>query len=132
MTKIGFIGLGHMGNPMAHNLLSAKFNLYVYDISEAAVKKLSADGAIAQSSIAEMAANMDVIITMVQTGDQVSDLCLRQDGIFANAKKELLYIDCSSIDITVTRSLHAEAKKHQIAMLDSPVSGGVAGATARR
>lgn len=130
MTTIGFIGLGHMGNPMAHNLLKAGFKLYVYDIMPEAANALTREGAIPAKSISVIAENADVIITSVQTGQQVSDICLNADGIFSNAKSGLLYIDCSSIDIVTTRTLHEEAKKRGIAMLDAPVSGGVAGAVA--
>ncbi len=128
MQTIGFIGLGHMGNPMAHHLLQAGHKVLVHDVSTDAVKRLVKDGAIAQSDLIAMAAIADVIITMVQTGDQVKDICLGEQGIFSNAKKDLLYLDCSSIDIVTTRLLHEEAQKYHIAMLDAPVSGGVAGA----
>ena len=128
--NIGFIGLGHMGNPMAHNLLKAKHTLYVYDINAAAVNKLVEEGAKSVKSPAALAEMAEVIITMVQTGEQVKELCFGEQGIFAHAKPNVLFIDCSSIDISTTRELHAEARKLGIAMLDAPVSGGVAGATA--
>ncbi len=133
MTTIGFIGLGHMGYPMALNLLKAGFTLYVYDVMPAAVAALTTAGAIAAPSIAALAKQADVIITSVQTSDQVKAVCLGADGIFAvakNAHPERLYIDCSSIDVATTKSLHQTAAQHGIAMLDAPVSGGVAGAAA--
>lgn len=128
MKTIGFIGLGHMGNPMAQHLLQAGHRLMVHDVSSDAVNRLVKQGAIAQPKLTEMAASADVIITMVQTGDQVKSLCLGEQGIFAHAKQDMLYLDCSSIDIVTTRLLHEEARKNKIAMLDAPVSGGVAGA----
>ncbi len=127
---IGFIGLGHMGEPMASNLLKAGYKVHVYDVAPEAVKTLVKKGAIAASSIAEMAEECDVIITSVQTGQQVKEICLSQDGIFSHAKPDLLYIDCSSIDVITASTLHAEAKNLRIAMLDAPVSGGVSGAQA--
>lgn len=127
---IGFIGLGHMGNPMARNLIKAGYNIHVYDVMPEAVASLTSSGASIAESIAAMAEKVDVIITSVQTSQQVSDLCLGQDGIFAHAKPDLLYIDCSSIDVTTTHMLHDEARKLNIGMLDAPVSGGVAGAEA--
>lgn len=130
MTTIGFIGLGHMGNPMAHNLLKAGYKVHVYDVSTAAVAALTKDGATASPTIAALTENADVVMTSVQTGQQVSQICLGNDGIFAHAKKGMLYIDTSSIDVTTTRSLHEVAKKLRINMLDAPVSGGVAGAAA--
>lgn len=130
MTTIGFIGLGHMGNPMVHNLLKAGFKVNVYDVMPAAVQSVTKDGAIAADSLASLAENSDVIITSVQTGQQVSDVCMLHDGIFSHIKPGKLYIDCSSIDITTTHILHDEAAKLDIAMVDAPVSGGVAGAQA--
>lgn len=128
--NIGFVGLGHMGNPMAHNLLKAGFTVYVYDVMPDAAQAIIKDGAIAADSLASLAANSDVVITSVQTGQQVTEVCLSPEGIFPHLKAGKLFIDCSSIDITTTRTLHAEAEKLQIAMLDAPVSGGVAGAQA--
>lgn len=128
--KIGFIGLGKMGAPMAHNLVKAGMDVTVYDVMPEAVQVLVKDGAKAASSIQDVAAGMDVVITMVQTGKQVGDLCRGDDGIFHHIPKTALYLDCSSIDIVTTKELHEEAKKIGLAMLDAPVSGGVAGAAA--
>lgn len=130
--KIGFIGLGHMGMPMALNLLKADFTqkLYVYDLSASAVQKMVNEGAVATKNIAELAKECDVIFTMLQTSEQVSDVCLSDQGIFKNSNKNLLYIDCSSISIDASRMLHKKAKELKIRMLDAPVSGGVKGAAA--
>jgi 3-hydroxyisobutyrate dehydrogenase len=130
MTSIGFIGLGHMGNPMVHNLLKAGFKVHVYDVAPAAVKAVTEWGAMVADSIATLTKKSDVVISSVQTGQQVSDICLAEDGIFAHAKPGMLYIDCSSIDIVTTRALHVKASHHAISMLDAPVSGGVSGAEA--
>ena len=130
MTQIAFIGLGHMGSPMTKNLLKAGLTVKVFDISAGAMQSLTAHGAIATHSIPEAVQDADVIITMLQTGQQVSDVCLGSNGLFAHTKPNVLYIDSSSIDITTTRELHITAKKAEIAMLDAPVSGGVAGAEA--
>lgn len=130
MTQIAFIGLGHMGNPMARNLLKAEFSVKVFDISQAIVQSLASHGAIAAHSLAEAVQDADVIITMLQTGQQVSDVCLGPNGIFAHVKSNVLYIDSSSIEITTSRELHKLAESMGIAMLDAPVSGGVAGAEA--
>lgn len=129
MTTIGFIGLGHMGQPMARLLLKAGYKVHVFDVVPAAVAAMQQEGAIS-ATIADIAKFADVVITSVQTGDQVKEICLSTNGIFKNAKKDLLFIDCSSIDITMTRFLHAEAQKLKINMVDAPVSGGVAAATA--
>lgn len=131
MTTIAFIGLGHMGNPMAKNLLKAGFIVTVFDVIPTAVHALVAEGAKAATTLAEAVKNADVIFTMLQTGQQVKEVCLQQDnGIFSAAKKNALYIDSSSIEMNTTRELHQIAAEKQIAMLDAPVSGGVAGAEA--
>jgi 3-hydroxyisobutyrate dehydrogenase len=130
MTTIGFIGLGHMGQPMVSNLLKAGFKVHVFDVVSSTVDALSKAGAVPQTSIAAVAEHADVLITMVQTGQQVKDIFLGTDGLFSHLKPNNLYIDCSSIDINTTRVVHDEAAKRQTAMLDAPVSGGVAGAKA--
>jgi len=130
MTQIGFVGLGHMGNPMVRNLLKAGFSVTVFDVVPDAIHLLEKEGAIGATSLAEVAKNADVIFTMLQTGEQVKEACLKENGLFAHAKQNALYIDSSSIEIATTHELHAEAKRKGIAMLDAPVSGGVAGAAA--
>lgn len=128
MQKIGFIGLGNMGALMARNLVKAGMTVTVFDIVPAAMQQLAAVGAQTAASVAEAASGMDVVISMVQTGDQVSNICLGDAGIFAHIPKNAIYIDCSSIDITSTRALHEKAAAIGLAMLEAPVSGGVAGA----
>ena len=130
MTTIGFIGLGHMGNPMVRNLLKAGYKVNVYDVMPEMMQALAKHGAVSVPSVAELAKNSDIVITSVQTGQQVKEICLGTAGIFTNLRSESLYIDCSSIDIITTRALHEEAQAHHIAMLDAPVSGGVTGAEA--
>lgn len=129
--NIGFIGLGHMGLPMAKNLLKAGFDVIAYDrISTATENFQAAGGQIATSDYSNMIPTIDAIITMLPTGNDVRSLCLGSDGLFAQAKTNTLFIDCSSIDVATTRELQATAKQQQHQMIDAPVSGGVAGATA--
>lgn len=130
MTQISFIGLGHMGNPMAKNLLKAGYKVKVFDVVPAAIDALVKEGAVAANSIADAAKDADVIFTMLQSGEQVKTICVGDKGLFQHAKKHALYIDSSSIDITTTRELHDLAEKSGIKMLDAPVSGGVVGAEA--
>lgn len=127
---LGFIGLGHMGQPMALNLLKAGHRLYVNDVVPESVQALVAAGAQGVASLLELAEKAQVIFSSVQTGQQVSEICLSENGLFAHMRPGTLYIDCSSIEISKTQQLHQEAKKHGIAMLDAPVSGGVAAAKA--
>lgn len=130
MKKVAILGLGRMGMPMARNLLKSGFIVHGYDIVPETAEALANEGLIASDSIAEAVENAEVVITMVQTGHQVSELCLHHDGIFSHIHRDAIYIDCSSIDISTTQFLHDEAEKISLAMLDAPVSGGVAGAMA--
>lgn len=128
--KVGFIGLGHMGFPMAKNLLKSDQveSLQVFDLVSKPMQDLADEGALIANSVKELASACDVIFTMLQTGEQVAKTCLSEDGIFANCRPNLLYIDCSSIDVESSRNLHQQAKKHGVDKLDAPVSGGVKGA----
>lgn len=130
MPQIGFIGLGHMGRPMAKNLLKAGFKVIIYDVAPTAIEALMSEGAIAANSIDELARTSTIIITMLQTGQQVKEVCFGEKGLFANANKDTLYIDSSSIDVVTSRELHHHAEQIGLAMVDAPVSGGTAGAEA--
>jgi 3-hydroxyisobutyrate dehydrogenase len=130
MAEIGFIGLGHMGNPMVKNLIAHGHEVSVYDIAKSATEQAVALGAKNVSSPNELAKNTQIIITMLQTGEQVSSVCLGPRGIFNLLEEGDLYIDSSSIDVVTSRLLHEAAREKNIAMVDAPVSGGVAGAEA--
>lgn len=130
MSKIAFIGLGRMGNPMACNLIKAGHSLRVYDIAVEAMQTLKMQGAFLATSPQEAVQDVDVVFTMLQTGEQVLQTCLGKQGFFASMPSSALYIDSSSIDIKTTQDLHREAKQRNLAMLDAPVSGGVSGAEA--
>jgi 3-hydroxyisobutyrate dehydrogenase len=130
MSKIGFIGLGHMGEPMVQNLLSHGHDVMVFDLREEAISACVEKGALAASSLQDIAGFADVIFTMVQTGEQVQGLCLGEAGLFENVEPNTLFIDCSSIDVTTCRQLHEAAGAKGLRYLDAPVSGGVAGAQA--
>lgn len=130
MAKIGFIGLGHMGHPMVINLLKQQHQVIVYDVVSDVIDSLVTEGAVAGTSPSAIAKEVDVVFTMLQTSDQVNQDCLGEKGIFATIANTALYIDCSSIDIEATKSLHQEAKKRDLAMVEAPVSGGVKGAQA--
>jgi 3-hydroxyisobutyrate dehydrogenase len=130
MKRIGFIGLGHMGNPMVQRLVEAGFSVKVYDISKQAVAAVTALGATATEDVTEVVTDVDVIFTMLRSGDQVKSICFGKQGLFANAAPEVLYIDCSSIELDTTKALHYEALTFGVHMLDAPVSGGVGAAKA--
>lgn len=130
MNTIGFIGLGHMGTPMVTNLLKAGYQVKVYDLVTQTVNQLGKQGAIACRNLREVASDVDVVITMVQTGEQVRDICLTDGGLFVSARQNTLFIESSTIDVKTSRNLHNIAEEKGFHMIDAPVSGGVAGATA--
>lgn len=122
--RIGFIGLGIMGKPMAKNLLKAGHTLVVYDIVEAPVKELVAAGATAGSSPKDVAARNELIITMLPNSPHVKKAVLGNGGVIEGAKPGSVLVDMSSIAPLASREVAAELAKKGIEMLDAPVSGG--------
>src|SRR3974390_2086433 len=130
MARIGFIGLGNMGLPMAKNLVKAGHQVEGVDVNPASVEKLKAAGGAGAETAEVVAAGADVVITMLPSGKEVREVYLGPAGIVANANPGKLLIDCSTIDVATARAVAAEAEKRGLLMLDAPVSGGVGGATA--
>lgn len=130
MAKIGFVGLGHMGLPMAINLVKAGHSVTGYDLQSSALEQLVQAGGVAARNVVEAAQEQDVLITMLQTGQQVLQVCHGSDGLFSAAKSNTLFIDCSTIDVNSSRELHRLATTHQLQVVDAPVSGGTVGAAA--
>ncbi len=130
MARIGFIGLGNMGLPMAQNLLKAGHTVEGFDLDGAAVDRLVAAGGAALASVKLAAARADVIVTMLPSGREVRDVYFGDAGVLANAQSAALLIDCSTIDVDTARAVASAAEERGLSMLDAPVSGGVAGAQA--
>jgi 3-hydroxyisobutyrate dehydrogenase len=130
MARIAFIGLGNMGLPMAQNLIKAGHDVAGFDVFGGALDKLKAAGGEGSGSATRAAAGADLVITMLPSGDEVRTTYLGSGGIIENADAGSLLIDSSTIDVETARAVAqaADAKGH--AMLDAPVSGGVAGAQA--
>jgi len=122
--KIGFIGLGIMGAPMAINLIKASHELVVYDIVPANVQKLTSKGASAVGSCKEVAEQTNIIITMLPNSPHVHTAVLGPSGVVHGAKKGTIILDMSSIAPLASREIAAELAKAGIVMLDAPVSGG--------
>ena len=122
--KIGFIGVGIMGRPMAKNLIKAGHELTVFDFNKEAVADLVSCGAAAAESNKDLASKVDVVITMVPNSPQVRAAVLGKDGVVEGAKEGLVLVDMSSIDPTESKKIGAELAEHGIEMLDCPVSGG--------
>ena len=130
MSRIGFIGLGNMGLPMAQNLIKAGHQVEGVDVNPHAVEKLKAAGGAAVEMAQVAAARADVVITMLPAGEQVREVYLGPNGIIASANPGTLLIDCSTIDVATARDVARAAEASGLLMLDAPVSGGVTGAAA--
>ncbi|HEY8719610.1 2-hydroxy-3-oxopropionate reductase [Pengzhenrongella sp.] len=124
LMKIGFIGLGIMGKPMATNLLAAGHELVVRDNNPASVAELTALGAREAATPKEVAEQVDLVLTMLPNSPHVQAVVLGADGILDGAHDNLAYIDMSSIAPLVSREVGAALGAKGIAMLDAPVSGG--------
>lgn len=122
--KIGFIGLGIMGKPMAKNLLKAGYELVVMDRNQGSVDEIVAAGASAAATPKAVAEQTDLIITMLPNSPHVKDVVLGVNGVIEGAKPGTIVADMSSIAPLVSRELSAELAKKGIEMLDAPVSGG--------
>jgi 3-hydroxyisobutyrate dehydrogenase len=128
MARIGFIGLGNMGLPMAQNLLKAGHQVEGVDVNPASIEKLTAAGGASVETVKIAAARADVVITMLPSGKEVREVYLSGGGIIENANAGTLLIDCSTIDVESARAVAAAAEAKGLLMLDAPVSGGVGGA----
>ena len=121
--KVGFIGLGIMGKPMAKNLLKAGYDLTVNDLMKEAVEELVAAGAKAASN-EEIGRTCDVVLTMVPNSPQVKAVMLGENGVANYMRPGTTFIDMSSINPMASKEIAAELAKKGIEMLDAPVSGG--------
>jgi len=130
ITRVGFIGLGLMGAPMARHLMQAGFALTVHNRSRAIVDQLVAEGATAAFSPREVAEQSDVVCTCLPDSPDVEAAALGADGIIAGAHDGLIFIDHSTIKPETARQVAAKLAERGISALDAPVSGGSIGAQA--
>jgi 3-hydroxyisobutyrate dehydrogenase len=128
--KIGFVGLGHMGAPMARNLLKAGHALVVYDVVQRNVDALKAAGAGVARSAARAAGEAELVITMLPSSPHVKTVYLGNDGVLAGVAPGVTLIDSSTIDPHTAREVAVLAAQHGNPMADAPVSGGTGGAEA--
>jgi 2-hydroxy-3-oxopropionate reductase len=127
---IGFIGLGIMGRPMAHNLIKAGYPLVVLNRHKEVTEEFVALGTRAGERLKDIAAQSDILITMLPDSPQVEEVILGPGGVLEGAKKGLVVIDMSTISPIVTRQLANRLAEQGVALLDAPVSGGDKGAIA--
>jgi len=128
MERIGFIGLGIMGKPMARNLLKAGYQLVVHNRSRGPVEELQREGAEGAGSPAEVAERSDVIITMLPDTPDVRQVVEGERGVLEGIRQGSLLIDMSTISPIATRELASRVEERGAHMLDAPVSGGDVGA----
>ncbi|MDT7952185.1 MAG: 3-hydroxyisobutyrate dehydrogenase [Acetobacteraceae bacterium] len=130
MARIGFLGLGKMGLPMAVNLVKAGHEVWGYDLVPAAMEEFRAAGGQQAGSVGAAVEDAPVVVTMLPAGSHVRDVLTREQGVFASAVQGALIIDSSTIDVGTSRAMAEQAAARGLAMLDAPVSGGTTGATA--
>ncbi|WP_421333361.1 3-hydroxyisobutyrate dehydrogenase [Aeromonas veronii] len=137
MTRIGFIGLGNMGGPMAANLARAGHTVQVFDLVAQNIERAIAAGCIAAGDAREAVTGCEVVISMLPAGEHVRDLWLGESAgerggqdLLAALPVSALVIDCSTIDVESVRQVGEAARARGLRFIDAPVSGGVAGAAA--
>lgn len=130
MKKIGFIGLGNMGLPMAENLIKAGCEVYGLNRSKAAEDRLAALGGRIGFGRARLAAEMDLIVTCLPMPADVEEVYLGPDGLVSGGREGLVLVDCSTVGPALSRKIGSAAAERGIRFLDAPVSGGTTGAAA--
>ena len=130
MANVGFVGLGNMGGPMAANLIKAGHRVTGYDLSPDLCVALEDNDGAAAGSIAEAVSGAEFVFTMLPAGQHVEAVYGSADGVIAGVGSGTCLVDCSTIDVATARRVAAAAAEKGFAMLDAPVSGGVAGAAA--
>jgi len=128
MAKLGFIGLGIMGKPMADHLLAAGHTVHVYNRSSGPVRELASKGAVACSSSKEVAQKSDVLFIMVPDTPDVEAVLFGKDGVVEGVRSGSIVVDMSSISPIATKELAKKLDALSVKMLDAPVSGGQVGA----
>jgi 2-hydroxy-3-oxopropionate reductase len=128
IVRIGFVGLGIMGYPMATNLLKGGFKVAGYSRTSATRDRFAASGGEIAGSVAEATRNADMVITMLPDTADVQEVAMGPGGVFENAAPGLVYCDMSTISPVAAREIGVRARRRQVRALDAPVSGGEAGA----
>lgn len=130
MARIGFVGLGNMGGPMAANLLKAGHSVSGFDLAAGALERLAAGGGTPAPTAGAVARGAEVVVTMLPEGRHVEEVYLGPDGLVAHAAPGTLFVDSSTIQVETARRVAAAVEAAGHLMVDAPVSGGTGGATA--
>jgi 3-hydroxyisobutyrate dehydrogenase len=128
--KIGFVGLGNMGGPMAANLVKAGHAVAGFDVVPAAREAFAKAGGQPAQSIAAAVADAELVVTMLPAGPHVREVYLGEGGVLGAAKAGAQLVDSSTIDVETARAVHGAAAARGFDLIDAPVSGGVGGAAA--
>ena len=126
MARIGFVGLGNMGGPMAANLVRAGHDVQGFDVAPRALEQAEQAGVRTVKRAGDAASGVDAVITMLPAGHHVLEVYSTE--VVKSAALNTLFIDCSTIDVSSARNAHAIAQTAGMASVDAPVSGGVSGA----
>lgn len=127
--KVGFIGLGIMGKPMAKNLLKAGIELWVFDLNEEAVREVEEAGAYA-ATYAEIGEKCDIVFIIVPSGDIVKSILFDENGVASTLKEGSVVCDMSSVTPVESRECYEKLREIGVGFVDAPVSGGEPGAIA--
>lgn len=130
MAKIGFIGLGNMGGPMAANLVAAGHQVTVFDLSDEALAQARTAGCGTAETLSDVADGAQFVISMLPADHHVEGVYLGENGLQSELSSDTLVIDCSTISAETARKLGSALAEQQIRFIDAPVSGGVGGAKA--
>jgi len=130
MSNVAFIGLGNMGSGMCANLVKAGHSVKAFDLNPQAIEQAINSGATGAESIADCVTEAEYVITMLPAGKHVHSVYFDQDGITSHALKSAVLIDCSTIAVSEARDIATQAAALGYAVIDAPVSGGVAAANA--
>ena len=127
--RIGFVGLGNMGQGMADNLLLKNADLTVYTRTESKIETMINKGAKGTNSLSDLVENVDVVMTCLPDVETSLNVILGKDGIIKNAKKNQVIIDHSTVEVSTSQLCSKELKKINVNFLDAPISGGPMGAS---
>ena len=128
--KVGFIGLGNMGRPMAVNLLNAGADLMVHNRSQEVVHALADMGAEAATSVAQVASGSDLVLVGLPNEETCERILMGEEGVFANTKSGTIVVDHSTVSVGLSRTAAKRAQERGTQFLDAPISGGPDGAQA--
>ncbi|MBI1390927.1 MAG: NAD-binding protein [bacterium] len=128
MKKIGFVGIGLMGEPMSRNLMKAGYELFIYNRTASKCDALKGEGATVCATPKEVGANCELVFTCVGDAPDVEEVILGENGVAQGMRSGGIIVDCTTSSPALAREMHAKLKEKGVGVLDAPVSGGPEGA----